>query len=72
MLLSQEVILAVFAPSPPFSSHVFLVSICAFLHRGSHCDGAWLVPLTRLSWLPSVHLLLLSVLPGTFPTRIYC
>ena len=25
MLLPQEVILAVFAPSPPFSSHVFLV-----------------------------------------------
>ena len=41
-------------PFPDESSEMFfLLSICVFFHWGFHCDGAWRVPLTCLSWLPS-------------------
>ena len=39
---------------------------------GSQCDGALWLPLTGLSWLPSLSLAALSVYSGTFPTPIYC
>ena len=39
-------------PLPPLW-WLFWVSVCAFFHRGSQCDGAWWVPLTGLAWLPS-------------------
>ena len=45
--------LVVFAPNPP-PLWIILVSICAFLHHSSQCDGAWRVPLTGCYiWSPS-------------------
>ena len=41
-----------FCPQLSLPCRCVLVSICAFLHRGFLCDGAWWLPLTRLSWLP--------------------
>ena len=40
-------------------------------HWGFQCHGAWWLPLTGLSWLPSRSLATPSVYSGTFPTPIY-
>ena len=53
MLLSRAVVIVVFAPIPPSALVPVLVSICTSFHWGSQCDGAWWVPLSGLSWLPS-------------------
>ena len=42
-----------FAPNPPSSLDAVLVSICSSFPSDSQCDGAWWVPLSGLSWLPS-------------------
>ena len=54
MLLLPAVVIVVFLPPtlPPLWM-LFIVSICTFFYRGSQCDGAWWVPFTGLSWLPS-------------------
>ena len=52
-LLLRAIVILVFCPQPPSSLDAVLVSICASLHWGSQCDGAWCVPLSGLSWLPS-------------------
>ena len=40
-------------------------------HWGFQCHGAWWLPLTGLSWLPSRSLAAPSVYSGTFPTPIW-
>ena len=40
-------------------------------HWGFQCHGAWWLPLTGFSWLPSRSLAAPSVYSGTFPTPIY-
>ena len=52
-LLLRAIVILVFCPQPPSSLDAVLVSICTSLHWGSQCDGAWCVPLSGLSWLPS-------------------
>ena len=72
-LLSCVVAVADFCSQLFFPFGCVLVSICAFRHWGSQCDGAWWLRLTGLSWLPScTRLQLPSVSPGTFPTPICC
>ena len=58
---------SLFAPSPPLP----LGGSCEYLtsfHWGAQCFGAWWVPLTGLSWLPSRSLTASSVFSGIIPT----
>ena len=53
MLLLHAVVIVVSTLNPSSSLYSVLVSICASFLSGSLCDGAWWVPLSGLSWLPS-------------------